>query len=102
MHKIGVVGEIDSICIFKSLGLEIFPCETGEDGKKIIDRLVFEEYAVVFITETIAKLIESVIDKYQKRYMPSIVLIPVSKGSLGIGIDRINSNVEKAIGVNIL
>ena len=41
-------------------------------------------------------------NKEQKKYIPSVVLIPSSKGSLGIGIKKVNDNVEKAVGVNIL
>lgn len=102
MYKIGIIGDIDSIFIFKLLGLDIFPCLSREDAKKIIDNLVYKNYAIIFITESIAKDIIDVIDKYQKRNIPSIVLIPSSKGSLNIGIKKINDNVEKAIGMNIL
>lgn len=102
MYKVGIVGDKDSIFIFKSLGLEFFPCECGEDAKKIIDKLALKNYAVIFVTENIAQQIMDVIDKYQKKYIPSVVLIPSSKGSLGIGIKKVNDNVEKAVGVNIL
>lgn len=102
MYKVGIVGEGDSVFIFKLLGIDIFSCNSSEEAKKILDKLVFENYAVIFITETMAKGIEDIIIRYQKRYIPSIVLIPSSKGSLGIGIGNINDNVEKAIGVNIL
>ncbi|OAT86992.1 V-type ATP synthase subunit F [Candidatus Arthromitus sp. SFB-turkey] len=102
MYKVGIVGDKDSIFIFKSLGLEIFPCERGEDAKKIIDKLALKNYAVIFVTENIVQQIMDVIDKYQKKYIPSVVLIPSSKGSLGIGIKKVNDNVEKAVGVNIL
>lgn len=102
MYKIGVVGDKDSVFIFKSLGIEIFPCQNIDDAKKTVDRLAMNNYAVIFITENIAKDIMGTIDRYQKKYIPSIVLIPGSKGSLGIGIKKISDNVEKAIGVNIL
>lgn len=102
MYKIGVVGDKDSVFIFKSLGLEIFPCQNSDEARKTVDRLAMGDYAVIFITENIAKDIVGTIDRYQKKYIPSIVLIPGSSGSLGIGIKKISDNVEKAIGVNIL
>lgn len=102
MYNIGVIGDKDSITIFKLLGIEIFPCVNADEAKKIVDKLVFKKYAIIFITEDLASQIEEVIEKYKKEYIPSIVLIPNSKGSLGIGIKKINDNVEKAIGVNIL
>lgn len=102
MYKIGILGNRDSIFIFKLLGIDIFPCMSGDDARKILDKLIYEDYAIIFITENLAKNILGIIDKYQKRQFPSIVLIPDSKGSLGIGIKRINDNVEKAVGMNIL
>ena len=102
MYNIGVIGDKDSIMIFKLLGIEIFPCVTAEEAKKTVDKLVFKKYAIIFITEDLAQQIEDVIEKYKKEYIPSIVLIPSSRGSLGIGLNKISDNVEKAIGVNIL
>lgn len=102
MYKIGVVGDKDSVFIFKSLGLEIFACQNPDEARKTVDRLAMDNYAVIFITENVAKDIMGTIDRYQKKYIPSIVLIPGSSGSFGIGIKKISENVEKAIGVNIL
>lgn len=102
MYKIGILGDKDSIFIFKLLDLDIFPCIDEGDAKKILDKLIFENYAIIFITENIAEKIIDTINRYQKNNFSSIVLIPSSKGSLGIGIKNINDNVEKAVGINIL
>lgn len=102
MYKVGVVGDKDSIFAFKSLGVEIFPCISPEEGRRTIDKLAAKNYAVIFVTENIAKDIMDTIDRYQKKNVPAIVLIPSSQGSLGIGIKKISDSVEKAVGVNIL
>lgn len=102
MHKVAIVGDRDSIFIFKALGLEIFPCNDGEEARKTIDKLAMSNYSIIFVTENIANKIMDTIDRYQKKYTPAVVLIPSSQGSLGIGIKKINDNVEKAVGVNIL
>lgn len=102
MSKIAVVGDNDSILSFKAVGLEIFPCENGEDGKKIIDKLAYKQYSVIFVTENIASEIKDTIDRYDKKIVPAVILIPSSQGSLGIGLKKISDNVEKAVGVNIL
>ncbi|BAK80814.1 V-type ATP synthase subunit F [Candidatus Arthromitus sp. SFB-rat-Yit] len=104
MYKVGVIGDKDSIFSFKSLGIETFSCEEGDIGEvtQLIKKMVAKNYGVIFITENIAQHVLDLIDRYQKCYLPVIVLIPNSQGSLGIGISRINENVEKAIGINIL
>lgn len=102
MYKVCVVGDKDSIFAFKSLGVEVFPCINSEEARRTIDKLAIKNYAVIFVTENIAKDIMDTIDRYQKKNVPAIVLIPSSQGSLGIGIKKISDSVEKAVGVNIL
>ena len=42
------------------------------------------------------------IRRYDALLTPAIILIPNHSGSLGIGKKRIQDNVEKAVGQNIL
>ncbi len=104
MHKIGVIGDKDSVLCFKAFGMDVFSVvpETVEDNRKIVDRLAREGYGIIFITEQIAQTITETIDRYNKDIVPAIILIPANSGSLGIGLQRIRDNVEKAVGINIL
>jgi V/A-type H+-transporting ATPase subunit F len=102
MHKIGVVGDKDSILAFKALGMDTFPVIEVEEARKKIDKMAMEKYAVIFVTEQIAQHLEETIERYNKMMIPAIILIPSNQGSLNIGKKRISDNVEKAVGVNIL
>lgn len=102
MYKIAVVGDKDSVLAFKALGIEVFPVYGEEDARKTVDRLAATNYAVIFVTEQVAKNIEETIARYNRSMLPSIILIPSNQGSLNIGLQRIRDNVEKAVGVNIL
>ncbi len=101
MHKIGVVGDKDSILAFKALGVDVFPVITGEEARKIVDTLANEDYGIIFITEQTASLIGETVERYNRELLPAVILIPNNQGSLGIGLDKINEYVEKAIGSNI-
>lgn len=104
MHKIGVVGDKNSILAFKAFGFDV--CEADEsspdNSRKIVDRMARADYGLIFVTEQIAETIMETIERYGRRIAPAIVLIPGNKGSLGIGMAKIWSNVEKAVGINIL
>lgn len=101
--KVAVVGDKDSILAFKALGIEVFPVVESDEAKKIIDKLAaHKDYAIIFVTEHVAKDIEETIERYSKQMLPAIILIPSNQGSLNIGKQRISDNVEKAVGVNIL
>ncbi|EKN41726.1 V-type ATP synthase subunit F, partial [Clostridium botulinum CFSAN001627] len=73
-----------------------------EEGKRTIDKMAAEKYAIIFVTEQIAKDLEETIERYNRELIPAVILIPSNQGSLNIGMKRINDNVEKAVGVNIL
>lgn len=102
MYKIGVVGDKDSVLSFKAIGIDVYPVSFGEEAKKIIDRMAMDKYAVIFVTEQIAKDIEETIQRYNREIIPAIILIPSNQGTLNIGMQKIRDNVEKAVGVNIL
>ncbi len=102
MYKIGVIGDKDSILPFKALGIDVFPVVGPEETRRTLDTLAKQKYGVVFITEQSAVLIPESIERYVKEIIPAVILIPSNQGSLNIGLERINKNVEKAVGSNIL
>lgn len=102
MHKVGVVGDKDSILAFKALGIDVYPVIEIEEAKKAIDKMALNNYAVIFVTEQIAQHLGETIKRYNRQMLPAIILIPSNQGSLNIGMQKIRDNVEKAVGVNIL
>ena len=100
--KIGVVGDKDSILAFKALGIDVYPSLSPEEARKNIDKMAASDYAVIFVTEQIAKDIEETIERYNRMTLPAVILIPSNQGTLNIGSKRISDSVEKAVGMNIL
>ena len=49
MHKIGVVGEKDSITAFKAVGVDVYPVITKEEARKTIDTLASNNYGIIFV-----------------------------------------------------
>ena len=82
MHKkIAMMGGKNSILPFKGLGIDIFPVSDLDEA---------------------AQQLEPIVRRYEEVPTPAIIPIPSSTGSLGIGMARIQQNVEKAVGMNIL
>lgn len=102
MHKIGVIGDKDSVLGFRALGLEVFTPEEDIEVRRTIERLAKDNYGIIFITEQMAVKARETIDRYDSEVAPAIIMIPSNQGTLNIGMDRINENVEKALGSNIL
>lgn len=102
MHKIAVIGDKSSVLAFKALGIDVFTVVDELKARKMVNTLARRNYGIIFITEQIAQLIPDTISRYDEKVTPAIILIPSNQGTLNIGMDRINKNVEKAVGTNIL
>ncbi|HHX88122.1 MAG TPA: V-type ATP synthase subunit F [Firmicutes bacterium] len=101
-YKIAVIGDKDSILGFKTLGVDTFPVATAEKALSVLRKLSNQTYGVIFITEELAQQLEDPLEELNKRFLPAVVLIPNSQGTLGIGMQNIKQKVEKAIGADIL
>ena len=102
MYKIAAMGDKDSIYGFASLGLHIFPFDDPSEAAHTLRRLAENGYAVVYITERLASLIESEIDRLSSQPLPAVVLIPGVRGNTGAGLANVSKSVEKAVGSDIL
>ena len=110
MHRIGVIGDKDSVLFFKAFGLDVYPVsvEDHDDNRKLVDRLAREGYGIIFITEQIAQTIEeemfvfdNLVDMDDKnlgalmRTIDNTVLVVALKG---VNEEEIPSLVEWAHG----
>lgn len=100
--KIGVIGDKDSILGFKMLGFDVRCVEDGSEARQMIDNMAAEHYGIIYLTEQIAEEIPETIERYDAMMTPAVILIPNHTGSRGIGKQRVQDNVEKAVGQNIL
>jgi V/A-type H+-transporting ATPase subunit F len=101
-HKIGVIGNGNSVLIYKMLGFDVFFTENDQEASAKIDELAENEYGVIYVTERVAENISETIQKYDDKMLPAIILIPDQTGSRGIGKRRVQENVKKAVGQDIL
>lgn len=102
MSKIALVGDRDSIIGFKLLGISLFPVTNKEETISILNELIKEKYAAVFITEEIASQIFEKIEELQKISLISLTIIPNKLEKKDLGLKILRKNMEKAIGIDIL
>jgi len=102
MYKIALIGNRDTIIGFKLLGVSLFPITKKEEAIEILNKLVKEEYAVIFVTEEIAGQIVEEIEILQKTSFACITIIPCKSEKKYLGLKILRKNIEKAIGTDIL
>ena len=102
MVKIAVMGDSESIKGFAALGLEIFICEDDDYADDLFKKISDGGYGVIFITEHLCEVLKRYIEKTDKKINVNVVPIKGISRNNGIGIDRLKSAVEKAVGSDII
>ena len=101
--KIAVIGDKDSVLAFKAVGGEVFDATTAEQASSLIKKLSQQnQYAVLLIAEGLAEQIPETLMKAKQQTYPAVVPIPTTEHPSGFGLSGIMSDVEKAIGVDII
>ena len=102
MYRIAGVGDRDSIYGFAALALETFPAESSEEAAKRLRLLADQDYAVIYLTETLASELEEELERYRETLLPAVILIPGVRGNTGTGIQMVKKSVEQAVGSDII
>jgi len=102
IYSIAAVGDWESVMGFKAIGLKTCPVTSVEEAVRMVHKLAEEDCAIIYLTETLAKDMNEIIEKYKKEQTPAIILIPGREGSLGIGKKAMDEAIERAVGTGII
>lgn len=101
MYKIGVVGKREAVLGFMALGVGVFEAESVEKAIECVDKMAKEDYAIIFLPQSLAKEMKEATEKYEKSRLPAIIPIPDQSGA-EYGEEILKNAVIKAIGADIL
>ena len=102
MYKIGVLGDRDSIYGFATLGLEVWPVTTPEEGERALKEMAVTGYAVIYITESLYEQIQEAVEAEREHNLPAVIPIPGVSGNTGRGMADVKRLVEQAVGSDII
>ena len=94
--RIGIIGEKNMVLAFRDLGMTVFGVEVEEDFLKAKEEIEKDNFAVIFVTETIAKKYN--LEDFYLNTLPAVLVIPGAKGSLGEGATSLKKTLERALG----
>ncbi len=104
--KIAAFGESDIMLIFKAAGIEVFPVAAGmrdvAEIERKLEELIKANYGIIFMTETIALKLDSLIRRIADKLTPSIVVIPGLGKRNDYAVTRLRRAIIKAVGVDIM
>jgi len=101
-NRVGVIGDIDSVSMFKAAGLEVFDAPDVSAARDVLKKLTKENFAVIFITEEYAKENEDILLQLKTQSFPAVIPIPTALGSTGYGLQGVKKDIEKALGAEVL
>lgn len=99
--KIAIVGDGDSIMVFRAAGVATFPAEDEKKARDVMRRIA-KEYKVIFLTEELARPLSEFLKRFDEEPYPVVLSIPSKNGSTGYGTELLKSAMERALGVDIL
>lgn len=98
--KCAIVGDGDSIMVFKAAGVDSFPAQDAKEAREIL-RKVAREYSVIFLTEELARELGDFLKRFDEAPYPVVLTIPSKSGSTGFGAEEIRRASERALGVDL-
>ena len=99
--KTAIVGDGDSIMVFKATGVATFLAEDEKKARDLLRKLA-KEYQIIFITEELACKLTEFLKRFDEEPYPVVVSIPAGKVSTGYGMEVLKNAMERALGVDIL
>lgn len=100
--RMGAVGEEDVVLAFRAIGAQTASAASPIEVRAAIHALSREGIPLIFITESAARMVPEVMERYEQS--PDLALIPIPgiHGTDGFGGRRVRQRVIKAIGADIL
>ncbi|MBM3710232.1 MAG: V-type ATP synthase subunit F [Actinobacteria bacterium] len=99
--KIAALGEKDIMLIFQGIGADIFPVKDTEEVEMQLKKIIRDEYGIIFITETLAIKLDSIIREYYDKVKPSIVIIPSLGKRNNYAVETLRHAIIKAVGTDV-
>lgn len=96
--KVAAVGSTQSVLGFKALGVETLNVENEEDLNNIKSQIMGNDFAVVLITEEIAKKYHNYVESLYSQALPAILVVPSIGGAGEVGKQGLKKILERALG----
>jgi len=98
---IAIIGKKEVVIGFKALGLKVYSVSKASEAEEKLLELCESDFAIVFITESIAQEIYDTISEIAERTFPAVTIIPEPVGASGFASKVIKDAMLKAVGTDV-
>lgn len=100
--RIAIVGDGTSVAGFRPLGFATFALRDPADARELWRELAGGDYAVVLVTEPVWAAIADLAAQVVDQAVPAITVIPGAGSSGGVGQEKLDRAIERALGTTVL
>ena len=98
--KTAIVGDGDSILVFKAAGVDAFPASDAKTARETLRR-IGGSYSVIFLTEELAKELGAFLERFDEEPYPVVLTVPSREDGTGYGAEEIRRASERALGIDL-
>lgn len=102
MARLAAIGDSATVLAFDALGVEGVVVDTSEDAREAVATRLTDEYAALFVTETVYEAAQEEIAEAADRPTPAVTVIPHTGGSGGSGEAKLSRIIVKAVGSELV
>lgn len=99
---VAIIGDGESVAGFGAAGIHTYAVKDSEEALGVLQALRKKGYGIIFITESYASGLETLLKEISIEALPIVVSIPGKEGSSGVGVRWLRKAAERAIGFDIL
>ena len=100
-NKVAIVGDGDSIMLFKAVGVDSFKVDDAKKAREIL-RKIANDYCVIFLTEQYALQLKDLLKIMDENPYPVVLTLPDKNGNSAFSEQVLKEAMDRALGVDIL
>jgi vacuolar-type H+-ATPase subunit F/Vma7 len=99
--SVAFLGSKHAAPAFRSVGFDAFGVSDAREAIDLWDEIVGKGYSVIFVSESLAPDMKSLLEPYYLKTLPAVVLLPEKQPGTGLAAQTIRKAVLKAVGAEI-
>jgi len=98
---VAFLGSREAALAFRAMGFDVFGVSDARAASQVWDGIARAGYSAIFVSETLAEGMKSLLEPYYLKPVPAVILLPERQPGTGLAVERIRRATIKAVGAEI-
>jgi len=96
---IAIIFDSKEYMLFKLVGAELFFISKEQAKQTFFEAC--KSYKIIFLTETLARVLEEELKLYESKMFPAVLCLPSLKGESGFAYKNLSKKAKTSLGLEI-